>query len=645
MTPVDPKDALLLDQGWYTAHKQEVDAAGFGARVRWRWTQTQRRQAPACAQFRVYQRKGVVNSVPLELVSATDLAPGRVQVVAVPAAAMPADPGALVNCTLRLGGSGGTIDKALAFLGKWTFVVAIPSTKTANDIRADGRLTLLLRPGAPGHASARDVRSSGWQRAALVDVGAGTLGFEVYRQNDGAAFAGDGAVAVKGGYHLPGTVPLEGVMPGLWQLRLTPPQSAKGASVMTFDIVAVDLDTRRVRVQGPLEGGKATVIDGAWRWALGQRVWEYEHFLPLGALVPEPSAAVGKAWFQVAVTAADSQALTLDWLTTGPNANQPGNEGEPAGPGAGWRVRRTPPAVPEAMWGDDDLTASRPDVEEASYVTVRWKDGPVAVQVWRAVADAVWRAHWDAGAVGLPAAALAKAKAAVPGAVPGAKDGKLPVGASFAAISLIYDGLSVQERRAIASSAGAESAFAPVTAGRLVAAMQPDVVGPDSAVGYVPSETVRAFVDRLDGSVRGRYYYRLQAVDAAGLVSGLGAASGAVVVPVVERPGVPVILGVARRLPLEFAGLPRPAWWTEKVVELVEKGGVGLVVAGGDGVLGWEVGCSVDGVETVVGVDGVWDGGRVVLVVGVEQGRLVNFRTRRVGVVGIVSGWSAIEFT
>lgn len=74
----------------------------------------------------------------------------------------------------------------------------------------------------------------------------------------------------------------------------------------------------------------------------------------------------------------------------------------------------------------------------------------------------------------------------------------------------------------------------------------------------------------------------------------------------------------------------------------MDKGGVGLVVGGDDGVVCWEVERSVGGVETVIGVQAVWDGGRLVLVVAKEKDGMARFRIRGVCGGGVVSGWSSV---
>jgi len=238
---------------------------------------------------------------------------------------------------------------------------------------------------------------------------------------------------------------------------------------------------------------------------------------------------------------------TADWLKKGGSADPlglggvAGNEGKPPGIQTVFRVRRQQPEPPKALWPDPAVASVR-DGDGRSFLTVRWEKGAgAAVRIYRAAADAVYQADFqqrqaDAGgdAVGQWMAAQVKAGKTLP----------LP----FAGVRTVYEKLSPKAQQDIASAAHVAVAFSAVHASPLAVAACPDTKGPDLAAsasaGEPKPDSVCAYVDVLPGRVPGYYFYRLQAVDAAGNCSNLegSAASPPVQVPDVFVPSAPVIV-------------------------------------------------------------------------------------------------------
>ncbi|MCB9739195.1 MAG: hypothetical protein H6747_08000 [Deltaproteobacteria bacterium] len=594
VTPIDPKDPLLV-------HGTQGKLAGFGARLGWTWTLAQQRQAPAATAFRVYFRKGLANTVPLTLLGATDLAKGEIAVLCKPVAGLSGAPAVLVGSSLRLANSGGKVVAGSVKEGSWELRVSVPSVKTAKDVLQHGLCSLAIAQQSPLWSEPGDVRDGTWTRRAIVPLSSGAVRFEAFRDAEtGEPIAGSAVEVVAGGYRLNDCAVLAAVMPGLWQLRLEPPEELpKGlvAVAQTVDIASVDVEQRVVAVDGPVLASAKS-----WCWVLGQTVRRYEVELPLEAEVPEPAEGEGRAWFQLAVTTADDRPLTPDWLGSGPLAGVVGNEGLAAGPLPGWRVRRTPPKPPEPVWGEGPLYASPPDVDGKSYFTVRWKAGPFAVRIYRAEASEIYRRHWIAGGAGLDGyqvmmeveeggkkvsktmSALAAIALVAPGATPGVAPLEdvdwgdaaaraeaeavlvkaFGVGRSFGTVGAVYERLNAAAQADVAGAAATRSAYLPSSSIMLVSEMYPDVVGPDMPPECSPSPNTHACIVAWQASASARGFFQLVAVDSTGL-QGSCITSPLVVTPRRARPASPVVVSVQADVGLDV-GTMKPEELLQAIV-------------------------------------------------------------------------------
>ena len=586
-TPIDPKDPLLVKGA-------QGKLAGFGARLGWTWTLAQQRQAPAATAFRVYFRKGLANTVPLTLLGATDLAKGEIAVLCKPVAGLSGAPAALVGSSLRLANSGGKVVAGSVKEGSWELRVSVPSVKTAKDVLQHGLCSLAIAQQSPLWSEPGDVRDGSWTRRAIVPLSSGAVRFEAFRDAEtGEPIAGSAVEVVAGGYRLDDCAVLAAVMPGLWQLRLEPPEELpKGvvAVAQTVDITSVDVEQRVVAVDGPLLASTKS-----WRWVLGQTVRRYEVELALESEVPEPAEGEGRAWFQLAVTTADDRPLTPDWLASGPLAGVVGNEGLAAGPLPGWRLRRTPPKPPEPVWGEGPLYASPPDVDGKSYFTVRWKAGPFAVRIYRAEASEIFRRHWIAGGAGLDGyqvtmeveeggkkvsktmSALAAIALVAPGATPGvapledvdwgdaearaAAEAVLAkafgVGRSFGPISTVYERLDSAALKQTVVNAKVASAFLPVWAQYHVSKQSSDSIGVDDSVDSVVDAESCSTPVTLPGLVDTPSFFRVSSVDSSGIESE-GIISPIVLSVAGSKQIPPTILSVRTQLGESIEGVAQP---------------------------------------------------------------------------------------
>lgn len=554
---VDLADLWQPGKAWLEANAKLVSTSTFGARVRWNWPRTAERQAPDLQEFRVYLRPGASGiwrgNVKTAWTSPNDVKGihGFLLTVLDPGLVSAAD---LIGGTLRVGDTAATIEAAqvgpVASGGEQlvTVHVHLPPPHQPEAL-APGEPCTLISPGK--QANAAGVTQAPWQRQQVVTKAEGTSVFEVFRDDDGQPYALPVVDVTPDALRLGLETPLNAVFPGLWQVIAVgtlPGGGLDWANQQVFDVVKVDLGERLIYTDPAPT--KLAWVAGYMRAYLGQVSTMFECYLPLDTLVPEPPANQPKAWFEVAVSAADNRLHTADWcVQPAPLGGRPGNESQVAGPLRGERIRRSPPAKAEPLWGTGPLYASPADVDGRSYFTVRWKAGPEAVRVYRASAEAVFRADWEAGGKGLTGEAKAKLLKAFPTLeAPGLAE----VGGvkSFAPIALAYGELTQEEQQAVASGDAVAEVFAPVTAGVLAKGATPDVVGPDADPGYVVDPGVGAFVDTLDGLVAGSWFYRVGAVDGAGTETVGGGAS----------PGVWVV---------GAAGLEAPVLATPKILNII----------------------------------------------------------------------------
>ncbi len=625
---VDPEDPFAVqDAGWLAAKKM-LAKDEVGLRLRWQWTLAQQRQAPDACAFRVYLRGGVANTR-FGQVTAVDA--GSRPLVVHTDLPQPANAqGSYTGAVLRINGRGLQIAVAsVTQAGMLTFELALPSGLT-DAAAAEARIRPGLRCGLvlakdtqPGWIDAQDVEKNGWVRRLVVDIGWSTKGgpglallpvrlarADLTEQDPLQAdlLVGSHAKVVDTTVEFDGTQPFDGIDVTLHVLVLWAevaddkgyPNCKDLSKAVILPFTLVDKANRSVRVaEGDLAKVPASWKSGSGdpahhvRWAIGDLVKHFDAAIPLAGsgLLPEPSVTEGKTYLQFQVTTADDRAHTADWLKEGGVADPfgwggiAGNEGEAAALQTVFRVRRQEPQPPKPLWPDPPQ-ASEHDGDGRSFFTVRWEKGAgAAVRIYRGAADAVFQADFKqrkpnetGDAVGKWMFAQVEAGKAEPLAFAGARKA--------------YEDLSSKQKQDIASAQHVAVAFSAVHAAPLAVAACPDTKGPDLASdkGELKPDSVCAYVDVLPGRVPGLYFYRMQAVDAAGNVSdlALSAASPPVKVPEVFVPSAPVIVEAYAGTPemrVELAALreaqekweqdkskpkPKPEWEvTEKYAGMV----------------------------------------------------------------------------
>jgi hypothetical protein len=280
----------------------------------------------------------------------------------------------------------------------------------------------------------------------------------------------------------------------------------------------------------------------------------------------------------IGVSAADDKPYTADdpkW--TGPWAGRTGNEGRVGPPAKIFRVLREPPPLPELPPMPERVFATRADQNGASFYTFRWKPiQDTTTHVFRAFDDGVFTVDWsqrprpalDASQVEFfPGETIDSRWNAAKRQQVATEINQLNIftheAVGMAAAFLYYHTLSADALRVLASLPGNDAAFTQLTTSPLV----PDDPnnanrrGPDDPDNFqigdpanpLQSPLLRAFVDRLDGLVTNRYFYRAAHVDAAHNRSALSLATPPVILPKAVSPRSPSItqaVGGDRRLTL-----------------------------------------------------------------------------------------------
>jgi hypothetical protein len=573
---VDPEDPLVLkDQAYRKAYKGLTSKPKpLFLRMRWQWTLAEQRQAPDASESRVYVRPGLVNTRQGQL---TWMLPGSrpMLVVGVDISMPAAQADSLDGALLRVNGRAFEVASSEAMAGGLRLNLKLPpgqhdAAAAEARIRPGLRCTLTLQPYHMGWSAPAAVRDGSWQRALTAPM-AGTddqpanLALQPLRLCRADLAAGDppsadlligaDALVASGIVHLGGDKPLHAVDVNRHVLVLQAAEADEGAVLpldplvngLVLPLAAVDAAGRRLH----LTAEAAAKLPPEWqagqfsmqlRWAVGELAKHYDVWWQLDEqkLLPVPPANQGKAWMQVLVTTADDKIHTDDWLDKDSPGDPhglggvPGNEGEPAALQSVFRVRRELPPAPKAVW-PSPCRASETDADGRSFFSVRWQKAGLSVRILRASADSVFQADY----------ALRKLKAMGGDAVDVWLAANWSTGdkPGFAGVRGTYEGLEAADKQKLASGAGVARVFSAVHSAPLGDAAWPDALGPDDPVGAKADPDARcAFVDTLPGRMPGLWFYRLQAIDAAGNVSAPGEASPPVEVVEVFVPSAPVIV-------------------------------------------------------------------------------------------------------
>jgi hypothetical protein len=570
--PRDPmvmKDAAFADwwgrlnqQTWYNALTDDQKKNMIGLRIRWQWTQSQIDQAPHTREFRIYYEDGSLNAVlgNTKSVSAASIT----ESIVTTDIENHTDAGSYAGATLYVG------DDAFVILDSEKLDplrVRVRNIGVHNNIvpQANTPCTIAI---PPAYAS------------GVVDV-----------MNGSRVVTGAGT-----GW----TTALTGMV---FQLA-TEQRSYRVDSVVSATQLLLDEPyegvTKRNRVysirhplfvdySAPVSWQKRYYVvpqDQHWTAgtdASGQSVRKYDIILP----VPEEGAQPGIplaasltkpiVYAHVGVSAADDKTYTDDdpkW--SGPWSNRFGNEGR-VGPAAKiFRVLRDEPPAPVLPRMPERITATRADQSGSSFYTFRWQ--PLAqtmTHVFRAFDEAVFKTDWShrPGPTLDPAKPEFFPSESVDPRWTAAKRQQVATelnqlntfakdAAGTAQAFNYYRALSADALRVLAGLPGNDAAFSQLTTAPLDPQDQANGNrrGPDDPDSFqigdpsnpLASPTLCAFVDRVEGLLTNRYFYRATNVDAAQNRSAtLSIATPPVSCPDVRPPDAPVItrvLGGDRRV-------------------------------------------------------------------------------------------------
>jgi hypothetical protein len=517
----------------------------IGLRVRWKWPQAHKNQAPDTKEFRIYYHPGMINTLAGRTTAVTSVGNDHSDVTTDISNTRPAD----------------------AYAGTWLRIGAhsfpVVSSYAGSPLRLKVRnLIFSQRPGMdvpfvliiPAAYSAGTVSPT--SRSRIVS-GTGT--------NWNANLAGQ-SLRVEG--HL-GAYKIQSV-DSPEQITLERNYCGRTGINMTYDI------------SHPLftDFAKATNWDERYYVVdYNEDMTEYEVLLPAdtdtfrGGLLLEPTPEEPIVYGHVGVSAADYRTHTPDnpkWAT-GRWGDRTGNEGPVGPPAMVFRVKRDKPIPPVPPVDADRVFATPADYHGHSYYTYRYNWKPtVKTHVFRAMDDAVFKVDWARR----PRANLSVSDT---GIFPDASidprwdslkrqqvADKLNQLNSFgndadgtALAMAYYRTLSNDSLRILAGLPGNERAFSQIT----IQPLDPDDPanadrrGPESPDNYVPDPNLRAYVATLDGRSTNRYFFRAQYVDGAHNRSELSLSGPPVWLKKVVPPRAPVwinVLGGDREITLKW---------------------------------------------------------------------------------------------
>jgi hypothetical protein len=550
------KDAALADwldrlnrQLWYQALNEDQKKNLIGLRVRWQWPQASIDQAPHTREFRIYYQDGSLNALLGNTTAVT--AASNTKSIVTTDIDHHADPGSYTGATL--------------YVGEDAFVILDSVDSNQLRVRNIGtRNNIAPRANMPCTISIPPAYVSG-----VVSV-----------MNGSRTVDGD---------HTSWTRALEGEV---FQIA-TEQRSYRVASVVSATQLLLDEPyegaTKRKRVYSirhPLFVDYSATVSWQKRYyvvsqdqhwtagtdASGKPVRKYDIILP----VPEEGAQAGLpltasltkpiVYAHVGVSAADDKTYTGDdpkW--TAPWANRTGNEGRVGPPAKIFRVLRVEPQAPSLPRMPERVTASRADQSGSSFYTFRWLPlAQTTTHIYRAFDEAVFKTDWahrpgptidPANPEFFPSESVdARWNAAKRQQVATELNqlNKLAKDAAGTALAFQrYRALSSDALRVLASLKDNEAAFTLLT----VAPLDPqdhaneNRRGPDDPDNFrigdptnpLASTALCAYVDRFDGRLTNRYFYRAASVDAAHNRSkDLSLATPPVAVPKVVAPRAPV---------------------------------------------------------------------------------------------------------
>ena len=561
LDPADPtviKDAVysqwwsrLNNSSWYKNLSELQKKNLIGLRVRWQWPQTHMDQAPHTREFRIYYQPGSLNALlgNTQTVSAAGNSESDVT-TDIPNTA-PAD--SYVGTALY------AADDAFVIVGNQAgspLRVRVRNVGPQKNIAPQANVPCTIAT-PPAYSAGLASVANGSRVVTGEDTGWNT-------SLSGMLFK---IATDERSYHIASVTSQS-------KLVLDEPYASASKGDRIYSI----RHPRFVDYSAPVNWQRryyVVLLDQHWTPGTdtaGRPVRNYEIILP----VPEESEREGLPltasrtepiiYAHVGVSAADDKSYTADdpkW--TGPRAGRTGNEGK-VGPATKiFRVLREPPPAPLLPLMPERVFATRADQNGASFYTFRWQPlERTMTHVFRAFDDAVFKADWSQR----PRPVLDPAKVEffpTETTDPRWNTAKRQQVATelnhlntfghdatgTAQAFIYYRALSADALRVLAGLPGNDAAFTQVT----TAPLDPDDPantnrrGPDDPDNFqigdpanpLASQALRIFIDKLDGLVTNRYFYRSAYVDAAHNRSPLSIATPPLSLPKVVAPRAPVI--------------------------------------------------------------------------------------------------------
>lgn len=300
----------------------------------------------------------------------------------------------------------------------------------------------------------------------------------------------------------------------------------------------------------------------------GRPLRRYEVFLPSsgdpfrGGVALNPDLAEPIRLAAIGVSAADNRLHTADdpkWAA-GRFGGRAGNEGPMSPPAIVFRVLRERPVPPVPPPDSNRVFATPADYHAASFYTFRWQpQAHLKAHVYRAMDDTVFNVDWSfqpRAAIGPDDLTVFPSEAVEPrwnGANRQQVADELNVLNTFPKTDAgkeqarkYHRGLSNDGLRVLANLPNNEVAFAQVT----VSALDPDDpatanrVGPDNPPDFVVDQSLRIYVDTLDGRSNNRFFYKACYVDGAQNRSALSQSGPPIWLPNVVPPKPPTFTKV-----------------------------------------------------------------------------------------------------
>jgi hypothetical protein len=420
-----------------------------------------------------------------------------------------------------------------------------------------------------------------------VPVSTTTFSWRIGRANAGVQGLAGVWDATNRSFSLDGNPDLSNVSLGADLIYIAAPGATPANLKFFFAIEALAAATRTLTLKDTIHLN--ALPDGAsFPWQIGRPVRHYEVFLsnpPVPGIVAgpdlalpllEPTLSEPVRHGTIGVSSADYRNEVADqYSAKWPTRDRKGNESWLSGPAPVFRVMRDVPPPPTYTWNATRLYATRANYHDDSYFTVRW-DNPGAgyhAHVFRAMDNSLFLAHWKLDGL-LPTSGLPppvrkrlgrfeKYKTQYAAFKTLGKDAEAQL--EYSGASKLYDQLDDATLSWLAGRDELADAYMQVTINPLDLAdsANGDRLGPDDDPQLFsgPNPAVCAYLDKLPGKSRVRYFYRVMLLDGAQNRGMMGLPTPPVYLPKVVPPRAPVItkvLGGDRQISIKWASNREP---------------------------------------------------------------------------------------